>query len=155
MKLNEIAPKHGSRKKRFRIGRGIGSGAGKTGGRVIPVLLLKKWGIEKSIRFRDNVYIGSPINAVRVFNGRNVDELILLDINMPKMNGLEFLKEIRSDESLHNLSVFVMTTSNSDSDKIEAYQYNVAGYIVKPLSPEKFVTAVSTLNNFWQLCERV
>ncbi len=48
--------------------------------RVIPVLLLKDWGLEKSIRFRDPVYIGSPINAARVFNGRNVDELILLDI---------------------------------------------------------------------------
>ncbi len=48
--------------------------------RVIPVLLLKEWGLEKSIRFRDPVYIGSPINAMRVFNGRNVDELILLDI---------------------------------------------------------------------------
>jgi len=48
--------------------------------RVIPVLLLKHWGLEKSVAFRDPVYIGSPINAVRVFNQRNVDELILLDI---------------------------------------------------------------------------
>lgn len=48
--------------------------------RIIPCLLLRNWGIEKSIRFRDHVYIGSPINAARVFNGRNVDELILLDI---------------------------------------------------------------------------
>lgn len=48
--------------------------------RVIPVLLLRHWGLEKSIRFRDNVYVGSPINAARVFAGRNVDELIVLDI---------------------------------------------------------------------------
>lgn len=48
--------------------------------RIIPVLLLREWGLEKSIRFRDPVYVGSPINAARVFNGRNVDELILLDI---------------------------------------------------------------------------
>jgi len=48
--------------------------------RVIPVLLLKNWGIEKSINFKKHVYIGSPINAVRIFNGHNVDELILLDI---------------------------------------------------------------------------
>lgn len=80
--------------------------------------------------------------------------IILLDINMPKMNGLEFLKEIRADKELHNLSVFVMTTSNSDKDKIEAYEYNVAGYIVKPISFDKFVAAVSILNNFWQLCEQ-
>jgi cyclase len=48
--------------------------------RIIPVLLLREWGLEKSIRFRDPVYVGSPINAARVFNGRNVDELLLLDI---------------------------------------------------------------------------
>ena len=49
--------------------------------RVIPVLLLRGWGIEKSIQFREFVYVGSPINAARVFNGRNVDELVLLDID--------------------------------------------------------------------------
>ena len=48
--------------------------------RVIPLLLLKDWGIEKSIQFKEYVYIGSPINAARIFNARNVDELILLDI---------------------------------------------------------------------------
>lgn len=80
--------------------------------------------------------------------------VILLDINMPKMNGIEFLKEIRADKELHNLSVFVMTTSNSDKDIVDAYEYNVAGYIVKPISFDKFVAAVSTLNNFWQLCEQ-
>jgi CheY-like chemotaxis protein len=78
--------------------------------------------------------------------------IILLDINMPKMNGIEFLKELRSDKDLHNISVFVMTTSNSDKDRIDAYEYNVAGYIVKPISFDKFVAAVSILNNFWQLC---
>ena len=48
--------------------------------RVIPVLLLRDWGLEKSIRFKDYIYVGCPINAARVFNGNNVDELILLDI---------------------------------------------------------------------------
>lgn len=101
------------------------------------------------------------LEALDMLRGTNdVDKItptpriILLDINMPKMNGLEFLKEIRADKELHNLSVFVMTTSNSDKDKIEAYEYNVAGYIVKPISFDKFVAAVSILNNFWQLCEQ-
>ena len=79
--------------------------------------------------------------------------IILLDINMPKMNGLEFLKELRSDPVLHNISVFILTTSNDDKDRFEAYNYNVAGYIIKPISFENFVAAVSILNNFWQLCE--
>lgn len=80
--------------------------------------------------------------------------IIILDINMPKMNGIEFLKELRADEDFKSASVFVMTTSNEDSDKINAYNFNVAGYILKPLSFEKFIASVSTLNNYWKLCER-
>lgn len=79
--------------------------------------------------------------------------IIILDINMPKMNGIEFLKNLREDDNLKNISVFVMTTSNEDSDKINAYNLNVAGYILKPLSFEKFITSVATLKNFWSLCE--
>ncbi len=79
--------------------------------------------------------------------------IIILDLNMPKMNGIEFLTIIRKNERLKHISVFVMTTSNEDSDKINAYNLNVAGYILKPLSFEKFLTSVATLQNFWQLCE--
>ena len=79
--------------------------------------------------------------------------IILLDLNMPKMGGIEFLKEIREDDDLRNISVFVMTTSNEDSDKIDAYNLNVAGYILKPLSMDRFIEAVSILNNYWKLCE--
>lgn len=80
-------------------------------------------------------------------------KIVLLDLNMPKMGGIEFLREIRKDEKLKNISVFVMTTSNEDKDKVDAYNLNVAGYILKPLSMERFVEAVSTLNNYWKLCE--
>lgn len=79
--------------------------------------------------------------------------IVLLDLNMPKMGGIEFLKEIRKDPELASLSVFVMTTSNEDSDKVEAFNLNVAGYIIKPLSMEQFIAAVSTLNSYWTLCE--
>ncbi|MCC9137764.1 response regulator [Pontibacter silvestris] len=80
--------------------------------------------------------------------------IIILDINMPKMNGIEFLRELRSDEELKSASVFVMTTSNEDSDKLNAYNLNVAGYILKPLSFEKFISSVATLDSYWKLCER-
>lgn len=82
-----------------------------------------------------------------------IPKIILLDINMPKMGGIEFLGEIRKDEHLKNMSVFIMTTSNEDKDKVDAYNLNVAGYILKPLSMERFIEAVSTLNNYWKLCE--
>jgi CheY-like chemotaxis protein len=82
-----------------------------------------------------------------------IPKIILLDLNMPKMGGIEFLREIRKDEKLKNISVFIMTTSNEDKDKVDAFDLNVAGYILKPLSMERFIEAVSTLNNYWKLCE--
>ncbi len=81
-------------------------------------------------------------------------QIILLDLNMPQMNGLEFLKEIRKDPVLKSISVFVMTTSIDDRDRCEAYNLNVAGYILKPVSFEKFVAAVSILDSYWKLCEQ-
>jgi CheY-like chemotaxis protein len=98
---------------------------------------------------------GNGVEALEMLHDKIIPlpKIIILDINMPKMNGIEFLKALRENERLKNISVFVMTTSNEDSDKIKAYNLNVAGYILKPLSFEKFVVSVSTLNNFWQLCE--
>ena len=98
------------------------------------------------------------LNMLRGTNGKPklnpMPRIILLDINMPKMNGLEFLRELRHDPELRSISVFVMTTSNDDQDKIEAYSLNVAGYILKPHSFEKFVNAVCILNSYWKLCEQ-
>ena len=98
------------------------------------------------------------LNMLRGSNGKPklnpMPRIIILDINMPKMNGLEFLRALRNDDDLKSVSVFVMTTSNDDQDKIEAYNLNVAGYILKPLSFEKFVNAVAVLNSYWKLCEQ-
>ncbi len=79
--------------------------------------------------------------------------LILLDINMPKMNGIEFLRELRADSSLKAIPVIVLTTSNEDKDKVEAYHLNVAGYILKPVTFSSFVDAIGTLNKYWTLSE--
>lgn len=84
-----------------------------------------------------------------------VPKVILLDLNMPKMGGLELLKEIRKDPDLKSISVFVMTTSDEESDKFTAYNLNVAGYIIKPLSFERFVHAMSILDHYWKLCEQI
>lgn len=95
------------------------------------------------------------LEALKILNddSKPTPRIILLDLNMPRMGGIEFLKELRADEHLRKISVFVMTTSNEDSDKIEAYKLNVAGYILKPLSMDRFINAVSTLNSYWTLCE--
>lgn len=79
--------------------------------------------------------------------------LILLDLNMPKMNGIEFLRELRKDPELRRISVFVLTTSDDDRDKVAAYDLNVAGYILKPVESLAFIEAVSTLGGYWSLIE--
>lgn len=103
-------------------------------------------------------HAGNGIEALQFLRGESdvqipFPRIVLLDLNMPRMGGIEFLQEIRKDERLRNLSVFVMTTSNEDKDKVDAYNLNVAGYILKPLSMESFVSAVAILKNYWTLCE--
>jgi CheY-like chemotaxis protein len=80
-------------------------------------------------------------------------QVIILDINMPRMNGLEFLRELRQDEKLKHLSVFIMTTSNDDDDRAEAYELNIAGYILKPVDINQFESTFKILSDFWKLCE--
>ncbi len=97
------------------------------------------------------------LDKLRGSNGQSIrpfPKIILLDMNMPKMGGIEFLQEVRKDDGLKSLSIFVMTTSNEESDKVAAYNLNVAGYIFKPLSFESFVSAIAVLNHYWQLCEQ-
>lgn len=79
--------------------------------------------------------------------------LVLLDLNMPRMNGIEFLREIRKDPDLQALCVVVLTTSNEDRDRVEAYQLNVAGYLVKPVTFISFVDVMATLNKYWAVME--
>jgi CheY-like chemotaxis protein len=79
--------------------------------------------------------------------------IVLLDLNMPKMNGLEFLRELRADSTLQSTPVIVLTTSNDERDKIEAYNLNVAGYLVKPVTFINFVEVMGALTKYWTLVE--
>lgn len=79
--------------------------------------------------------------------------LILLDLNMPKMNGIEFLQALRADPQLRQTPVVVLTTSSADQDRVNAYNLNVAGYLLKPVTFNTFVNVMTTLNNYWALCE--
>ena len=79
--------------------------------------------------------------------------LVLLDLNMPRMNGIEFLRELRRDADLQHTPVVVLTTSNDERDKIEAYNLNVAGYLLKPVTFVNFVEVMAALNKYWSLVE--
>ena len=80
-------------------------------------------------------------------------QIILLDINMPKMNGIEFLEALRGYNDLKYLSVYMVTTSNDESDLMGAYEFNVAGYILKPVDISHFEKTFKILTDFWKLCE--
>jgi CheY-like chemotaxis protein len=79
--------------------------------------------------------------------------LVLLDLSMPRMSGLEFLRELRRSPDLASTTVVVLTTSNDERDKIEAYHLNVAGYLIKPVTFDSFRELMVTLNKYWSLVE--
>ena len=79
--------------------------------------------------------------------------LILLDLNMPKMNGLEFLDIAKEDEILRHIPVIVLTTSTEECDIKASFKYSVGGYIVKPVDYKSFVEAIRTINMYWTLSE--
>jgi CheY-like chemotaxis protein len=74
--------------------------------------------------------------------------LILLDLNMPRVNGFEFLQQLRDDPKLHDEVVFVLTTSNSDVDRFKAYQNNIAGYMVKSAVGPQFAKLSRLLGSY-------
>ncbi len=79
--------------------------------------------------------------------------LVLLDLNMPKMGGIEFLEALRADPDLRATPVIVLTTSDQERDRVEAYNLNVAGYILKPVTFTSFAAMMAALNQYWTLCE--
>ena len=79
--------------------------------------------------------------------------IILLDLNMPKMNGIEFLKIAKKDKGLKKIPVVVLTTSKGDQDKVDSFNLGVAGYMIKPVDYRKFVEVVKTINLYWSLSE--
>lgn len=99
---------------------------------------------------------GDGVEALEKLRGGDIPRgrrLVLLDLNMPRMNGIELLRELRSDSELQATPVVVLTTSNDDRDKIEAYNLNVAGYLVKPVTFSNFCEVMVALNKYWSLVE--
>jgi CheY-like chemotaxis protein len=79
--------------------------------------------------------------------------IILLDLNMPKMNGFEFLHAIKKDDLLKMIPIVILTTSKEEQDKIDSFKLSVAGYMIKPVDYQKFVDVMRTINVYWTLSE--
>ena len=86
-------------------------------------------------------------------DGNKKPSVILLDLNMPKMNGTEFLKIVKTDEVLKKIPVVVLTTSSQQQDVVESFKLGVAGYMVKSVDYGKFVETIRTINLYWTLSE--
>ncbi len=76
-------------------------------------------------------------------------DMVLLDIKMPKMNGKEVLKELKSDPALKSIPVIMLTTSNYEDDITESYQFGVNAYITKPVGIDKYINTLNSLKCFW------
>ncbi len=99
------------------------------------------------------------IEALECLRGENGHEkvpspcLVLLDLNMPRMGGIEFLGELRNDPALRRTVVFVMTTSEAEEDRMRAYDKNVAGYVLKHRPGQSFIDAIGMLQHYWRTTE--
>ena len=85
----------------------------------------------------------------------NLPDIILLDLNMPKINGIEFLKILKKDDVLKYIPTIILTTSNNQKDLLECYKTGVAGYVIKPLKYEDYVTKIERLLAYWSINELI
>lgn len=110
--------------------------------------------LNKVVVARDGAEAIDFLNGTGIHAGRDTSvqpEVILLDLNLPKLNGLEVLKKIRENEKIRLLPVVILTTSNEDRDKIESYRLGCNSYIRKPVDFLQFNEAIRQLGIYWLL----
>src|ERR1700752_1304937 len=101
------------------------------------------------------VHVYNGLEALDHLKNLNYEKpcIILLDLNMPKMNGIELLKVLKNDTLLKKLPVVVLTTSNAEKDKTESFNLSVAGYMLKPVDYKQFVDVIKDINFYWTISE--
>lgn len=114
----------------------------------------------KDVRLANPITVARDgLEALDVLRGANGRErlprpyVVLLDLKMPRMDGLEFLAALRADDELRDSVVFVLTTSSHDEDIASAYRQNIAGYILKERVASDFMRLVTLLDAYWRLVE--
>ena len=130
--------------------------------RVVTILLVEddevdvkalKWAFDKLKVANPLVIARDGTEALEMLKELPRPYLIITDINMPRMNGIELLRKIRESEAFRDAIVFVLTTSNDEQDKIDAYGLNVAGYMLKTDMGTSFTRAISLIDNYWKVVE--
>ena len=131
--------------------------------RNLRVLLIEDDMIEVMKLNRTVSKLELPHKIIEANNGeealkilQNKDELpdiILLDLNMPKLNGIEFLNILKNDEILKYIPTIILTTSNNQRDLLECYKIGIAGYVLKPLKYEDYMSKIEKLLGYWSINE--
>ncbi len=94
--------------------------------------------------------------ALEILKDRDViPDIIVLDLNMPKINGIEFLTILKEDEVLKYIPAIILTTSNNHKDVMECYRLGIAGYIIKPLKYDEYVFRIKKLIEYWSTNELI
>jgi CheY-like chemotaxis protein len=99
------------------------------------------------------------VHALEILRGENGEEklakpfLLLVDLNMPRMNGIQLLEELRNDPVLKRTIVFVLTTSKREEDKLAAYDFNIAGYILKQTADDDILNLIDLIGCYWRIVE--
>jgi CheY-like chemotaxis protein len=131
---------------------------------LVPILLVEDDDVDvmtmrralKDLRIGNPLFVaGDGEAALDLLRGGKIKRpcVILLDLNMPRMGGIEFLRVAKADAALQNIPVIVLTTSREESDRVDTFQLSVAGYMIKPADYRQFVEVVRTIDLYWTLSE--
>lgn len=134
-------------------------------GKIVDILLIEDSDEDAELTIRSLKKYALRNNIVRLKNGEEaldylfkktdkgefnkIPKLVLLDLKMPKVDGLEVLKQIRSNERTKYIPVVMLTSSREEKDVVESYQYGVNSYIVKPVDFKAFIEAISDVGKYW------
>lgn len=129
-----------------------------------PILLVEDDQVDKMtvVRALKEIHVTNPLvhrengeEAVHYLQDPASEKpcIILLDLNMPIMNGLEFLKAVKNDGKLKRIPIVVLTTSEEQQDKINSFDLGVAGYMAKPVDYRQFVEVMRSIDAYWTISE--
>ncbi|MFK2821128.1 response regulator [Flavobacteriaceae sp. LMIT009] len=122
---------------------------------TIEVMKLKR-AVDTLNLNHDILHASNGEEALEMLQNKNsLPNIILLDLNMPKINGLEFLKILKSDRQLHFIPTIVLTTSLNKRDVLECYKIGIAGYLLKPLKYDEYVSRIEKLLSYWSINELI
>lgn len=93
--------------------------------------------------------------GIEILKQGDLPDIILLDLNMPRMSGIEFLEVLKNDERLKYLPTIILTTSENRADLLKCYETGIAGYIIKPLKYEDYEAKIKKVFDYWEVSELI